>query len=113
MSGHLEVILGFAGVCVTQGVIWADGRRKSRQTDMKLEAVGQNADTAATEAASAVEQTKGVGNGFTAKVLAYGPVLEELARNMSELRDEVKDDRARLNAHIGDHASADVRRKSP
>jgi hypothetical protein len=111
-TSTLGVVLSFAGVCVVNGaavgIVWIQGKTRSDRTDAKIDAVGvgvntaaTNADTAATEAATAAKRVEPVSNGFAGKVLDSLEVLEA-----GQKRTEAK-----LDRHIGDHASADVRRR--
>lgn len=111
--------LGLVGVLVSQWVIFAEGRRRSQRTDATatrtekaLKQVSVNADTAATEAASAAERIVPVSNGFAEEMRAG---LARIERNQmahaEELREELREVRHELDRHIGDHASADVRRR--
>lgn len=80
---------------------------RSNTTDDKIDVASASADVAAVEAASAAQYAFPVSNGFTGKVLSG---LARLSAQMDALITEQREDRRRLNEHIGDHASADVRR---
>lgn len=115
-TSTLGIVLGFASVCVTQIVIWLNGRNRQlriddtvARTEQALEQVSMNADTAATEAASAAQRIMPVANGFTAKVLN---ALADLKSGQTKLDDELIEVHRKLDRHIGDHASADVLRRN-
>jgi hypothetical protein len=107
-TSTLGLILGFLGVCVTQAVSWRAVRVQANRTEDKLDQVGHNADTAATEAATAAKRAEPVSNGFARKVLDSLEILESGQRDHGA---ELAEIRSKLDRHIGDHASADVLRK--
>lgn len=115
-ASTLSVVLAFAGICLTQLVVWNSGRTRSNKTDgkidvadSKIDVASANADTAAVEAATAARRTAPISNGFAGRVIGS---LEELARGQAALHKDVREVRQKLDKHIGDHAAADVRRRS-
>lgn len=81
--------------------------RRRGATREQLTEVGDRATTAAKAAAQAVKDAP-TANGFAPKVLTS---LEKLETGQAELKADVAVVRQRLDGHIDDHASADVRRR--
>jgi hypothetical protein len=111
----LSLMLGFAGLCVTQAVIWSEGRRRANQTDAKIDVTdakidvaSANADTAASSAELAAERSKPTSNGFAEEVKDG---LNTLLEGQSLQATEIHEIRVKLDRHLGDHASADVMRR--
>lgn len=104
----------FVTFVLAQAGLFLDQRRRERLaghrmdiTDQKIDDVGTTTAGAADAAASAAEYARPVSNGFTGKVLSG---LAKLSAQLDTLATEQREDRRRLNEHLGDHASADVRR---
>jgi hypothetical protein len=112
-TNTLGLILAFAGVCVVNAcavaIVWLQGNTRSDRTDAKIDQVGVGVDTAATQAATAAKLVKPVGNGFAEKVLSS---LAALSTDLAAHGTELHEVREKLDRHIGDHASADVRRRA-
>lgn len=122
----LQILMTFAAVCVVNGtavaIVWIQGKTRADRTDAKIDEVGAgvstaatDAATAATEAASAAQRVIPVSNGFApAVVKALGEIRAEQIESAKErAADRVALGKALdlIGGHLGDHASADVRRK--
>lgn len=98
--------IAVAGVAAWQA--WAARRTAGgAATKDQLTKVGERATSAAEEAARAVRESP-TANGFAGRVLASLAKLEE---GQAQIRGELTRVGQRLDKHVDDHASADVRRR--
>ena len=106
-------VIGLAGLVLVlilpQTGLWLDQKRRSRITDGRIASVGDTSTIAATEAAIAAAHSAPMGNGFPGRVLTG---LTDINGKVDALGGELHEVRRKLDSHIGDHASADVRRGS-
>lgn len=108
----LGIILAFAGVCVVNGaavaVVWIQGKTRSDRTDSKIDDVGTEVNIAAGKADIVAKRVEPVSNGFANEVRSG---LAAIRAEQQESRAEMQAAIGRLDAHLGDHARADVRRR--
>lgn len=88
--------------------LFIDSRRQSKKTDGKIDAVGQNADTAVVAAELAAKRSEPTANGF-ADDIRKG--ITDLKNGQATITDDLKEVKKKLDRHISDHASSDVLRK--
>jgi hypothetical protein len=97
------------GVVLTQLVLLLDSRNRANKTNDKIDVVGENADTAATEAASAAKRAFPVSNGFADDVRDG---ISEIKDTQTEQGKELHEVHRKLDEHIADHARSDVLRRN-
>lgn len=92
---------------LTQIGLWADQHRRAGKTDTKIDNVGGQVGEATDAAELAAKRSEPTSNGFASDVREG---LATVIEGQSDIRGELRSLRDRLDEHIGDHASADVRR---
>lgn len=95
------VVLAVVSFLLAQAGLALEARRRADKTDGKIDAVDAQTTIAATEAALAAKLAEPTGKIFAGKVL----------EGLEEIKVELHTVRTRLDTHINDHASSDVRRR--
>jgi hypothetical protein len=105
-QGIAALVVGFI---LTQAGFWFDQRRRSGRTDTKVDGVGLQVGDATDAAELAAKRSEPTSNGFASEVRSG---LATVIEGQGDIREELEKIRDRLDQHIGDHASSDVRRGS-